>query len=320
MNRFENVYLNEQVPDYQYWSGNRSTDKMSYFDPDASPLAFNYYNQRYTTENWILDKEKINLRELFPAITSRRGGDEDKNEDGNKVVFKRLGNNITLDKFGDTDACKKIGKCKNIDHKNESLYERLGERFYVSGETLFNFKVDKEEGKDPFADLDDSAQNSETSRRLRVAKAKVHTLQNMCLIPGTGGLQLVKSRDLYDRPDVLLVKLGAYYKKNVGSEVDDDILKLANEILSLATKCNRDPLDVFLKMFTDEKEFAQKMFLITDTSLLEDMLISGTKDLVAQYDEKNTPDNSLSLDDYITLAERYWEQRRNSDDEPYNKA
>ena len=183
--------------------------------------------------------------------------------------------------------------------ENSELRETYGRFFALAGDCLFNFNPKKTAAFAPFADTE------ELKSRLRYCASKHHSLENLALMPATGGLNCLKGllylrdggiqcagqgqfeKTAYDRPDTLICCLNEYFEH--GDEL----------ALCVSTAMNRDCLRAFLDSFSDVYHYCETMYLM-DAKMTERMLRSGTISI----------DSPERLRAYLVLACDYWETKR----------
>jgi hypothetical protein len=237
---------------FDYYEQIKSEQNGINYDPDSSPRAWEYYRHYYSSNHWkLLDVFDINNVNTYNRLF---GTSYDEGQ------YKRL-----------------LAPISKGDEYSKSV-NMFWKKFTLGGETDFNFN----QGKIALfkAILGDSEENKEI---LEECQRKHHTVVNFSLMAATGGLNIYKGRNRFDRFDVFVRDLNNYY------------LGISSEVLSEA-KANLQPLKNFLSTFSDIYGYCQSLYFIRDKDFVDRIIDEGKLSIKTVCDVKR----------YMKLAKDYW--------------
>lgn len=185
---------------------------------------------------------------------------------------------------------------------SELLREELGEYFSFGGEKVFNF------GKQSYhlkKIIDNSCSNNKdyVLSLLEECKTMHSSIQNLAILPTTGGLNNVKGGLYFDEQG----KIEYSTEKEYGKQLDrldtfiavlDDYFNKKSELILGYTKGkpNEQSLKNFLNKFTDVYDFVNKIYKLNDKEFINELICDGRKPIENVNDVKR----------YCRLAKEYW--------------
>lgn len=172
----------------------------------------------------------------------------------------------------------------------ENLKDNLLYGIEVNGEVDFNFGFDRLIEFRKIVNADKTAPEDEkqkTLTALNFCASQNYTSVNFSLMPVTGALQKAKQSIGHDRFDTFIWALDLYYK---GQEL------LLN---SACTVENQSALKKSLAKFKDVDDYCNRMYAISNTLLVKDLIKSGAKAI----------DSTARVNEYINLALSVWRIR-----------
>ncbi|MDE6954036.1 MAG: hypothetical protein K2P09_09540 [Erysipelotrichales bacterium] len=209
-----------------------------------------------------------------------------------KIYKKMYENNLD---FTEDDIIRNDGRAylKCIFKHNEKSTELMK----FSGETDFNFSTHKKRElcrsryehyrKILERDLAGNEELSKYIEMLNKCSERHHSQENISIMPKSGNMQGVKGSVGLDRLDVWLLVLDLKYTYKI------------NLLQNHCTMENYLEIDKFLNLFDDVFDYANTIYHI-DRDLVKDLIESGKNPLVsASY-----------IITYMSLANRFWEQKR----------
>ena len=211
-------------------------------------------------------------------------------------IYKRLYTKFLKDFNYEGDVIK--------EEKGKSVRPYLSSRFYhktistelkFSGETDFNFSKKKIFGYGrsryqhfrEFLNEKDGREYDEAVRRLDICCKKHHSYENISIMPQTGGMNLLKKGIGNDRLDVWVWCINKYY------------LQESNLLYNFCSYEHMECLKAYLQCFDNVYDYCAVIYKI-DEKLTHDLIVSGSKSI----------DSAERVLEYISLAERFWEQKR----------
>lgn len=269
--------LYEKVADIQDYKG-----KRTYFDPDSSPLAIEYYKLIY--KNHFKLYNELDFTNLHLSYQKEKETD---------ITYRRL--HVQLN-----ESSKYM---KKVTMENDII--QLVPTFEISGDCDFNFNDNKYK---LFSLLFYDDFDSIHYKKLKdFNQNKHHSLINMSFMITTGGMNNFKGQFyFYDRFDKYIYHLDKFY-----NEGDEEIL--------CNGKGNKEWLKLYLNQFKDVIDYCENIYFINDDNgLITDLIKSGSKNIT--FYENSTDKNSINFEktknknkefiiEYINLAERYWEEK-----------
>ncbi len=225
------------------------------YDPDSSPKAWEHYRKFYTVERWsILDE--FNLVDVDTY------------------------NNLFNTNFKEGKYKRQLSAIKPT-----SKYAKEGElwdRFTIGGDTDFNFNTYKFNMLRALLGDD-----TEAISKLEECQRHHHSLVNFSLMPATGGLNIYKGRNKFDRADTFIKDLNNYF------------LSISGDVLSEATVNNIQPLKNFLNTFLDIYDYCKKIHFIDDRKFIDRIISEGSMPI-------NTDKDVIR---YMNLAIDFWKKK-----------
>lgn len=245
---------------------------INFYDPDSSPLAWDYYQQIY-------DFDKLFSKRLFPNIKfiEKFKVYNSGHEDGLGDYLRLIKKNNYCELGGDTDFnfdTNKYYKFLNIlkeDYpKNSSINI---EEFYKALENLHK------------------------------CHTRHHTLLNFSLMLRTGNINGLKGEgykyDWLDRLDTFVSYLNDFYNEELSKRRDCHILSCSNEY-------THDTLFNYLSGFDQEGnglyKYMKEIYFIEDKELIKRLIKSG----------KEPIDSYNRVIEYVNLANDFWDEKKDN--------
>lgn len=261
-----------------------SVDTKKYaYDPDSSLLAWEYY--------LVVYKDLLNVKnesDLFRENYRNTGFWIE-----GRMYKRIIGTFCYADDFG-----AKLAQW----YLSDSPYLEVGKNIGVAGDCVFNFNEKK---KKKFWKIIKACDDNSYGEILLLVSGLHHAAFNFSLMPMNGGLNLVKGRNVDDRPDVFLCKLSDVYDKEIKEKACENIRGsniVKNLGLNVRNKKSNDALIDFLFKIGSFENYC-KIFYHLDCSNAEEK--SLVNDLIT-----NAENDISDLKDfirYVELAVRYWE-------------
>lgn len=296
--KIEKNDLYERITEHQLWKGNEIS-----FDPDSSPIAWEYYKIAYSSEFW-----KCRFDISNPKVYTYQEKEVD--IDGIKYRYS----DMPMDRLNRLVATK-------IDLSNQNSNKKMvngrAVLYYLpclrlAGETDFSFKKSKiwrkfdRKYESNYTRLESALIGAndisceERDRALKLLEEnskKHHALINFSLMQVMGGLNNFKGRDPdgLDRLDRFIYYLDRYFKEKNKEET---------EICKHASKYNRGDLIDFLSNFDDVNHYTSEVYFVgTRDTLTEEI----TRQLIELGEDRLKTGKQYIK--YLELANVFWNKK-----------
>ena len=280
------------------------------YDPDASPMAWVYYEIVYSNGNGIIklggtefNSENLSYYNSCNADFKERSyryydtddhcyrwlnykNDEIPEEnryDGNRKKYNRL-------------FALKADTKRAENPKDKKEYCDAASR--VGGECDFNFNEGKKTLFEEIIKNDSNAaeeSKNEALEKLDECAKMHHNLLNFSLMQAMGNLQRVKGRDKFDRFDTFVWKLSEYYSIEKEQRLAKD-----PAVLKKATKDeNKNDLIQYLDGFVNIYDYCRQVYFLDDEKFVNEVIAQGQRPI----------NNCIDVIRYMTLAEEFWKKK-----------
>lgn len=262
--------VNKKIEKYYNYEG-----KERYFEPDSSPVAYEYYKLIYPADGYL--KKNFDFSKPVFSLYSK----DSRREDG-----------FNYKNAATTCNNRLFVLLKGTESKLINNVEHFRSNYKLGGECDFNFndikcKLFKEIIENDLTASD--CEKKKAQKKLKECHQKHHTLLNFSVMQVVGNLQGFKGSNRFDRLDTFISELNKYY------------LGISSSVLQSATPSNKGMLKKFLDEFNDIYQYCEAFYLIEDKTFVDRIIEKG--------DEPISNVNELLR--YMALAEEYWSVKEN---------
>ncbi len=174
---------------------------------------------------------------------------------------------------------------------NGKTFIHNGKEIAIEGEVIFNTKLKRSEDSNTYTLFGSILREEECFNKLNKLLEEFHYCpMNLCVLPKTGGLNIIKGQFANDRFDSFVWLLSQYYQG-----ITAPIINRGNRNCYIG---QQTALSDFLEAFNDEKAFC-KCFYGINNNLVETLIEKGPVAIT----------KSEELYDYYLLACEFWTVR-----------